>query len=97
MLSNWGEMLKPTAFNGWLMSGPPRGQNVTLVRPDRWLKKWNEWDSHAAWREIAHRYLRRYGPATREDFARWWGMQPAPAGRILKEFADELDEVDVEG
>jgi uncharacterized protein YcaQ len=97
MLSNWGEMLKPAAFHGWLMSGPPRGQNVTFVRPDKWLGEWREWDSAGAWREIVRRYLRAYGPATREEFARWWGMQPATAGRILKASRDDLEEVDVEG
>ena len=97
MLSNWGEMLKPAAFHGWLMSGPPQGQNVTFVRPDKWLGEWKERDSESAWSEIVRRYLRTYGPATREEFARWWGMQPATAGRILKATADELEEVDVEG
>ncbi|HEX2090255.1 MAG TPA: winged helix DNA-binding domain-containing protein [Actinomycetota bacterium] len=97
MLSNWGEMLKPAAFHGWLMSGPPRGQNVTFVRPDKWLGEWKEWDPSDAWREIVRRYLRAYGPATREEFARWWGMQPAPAGRILEASGDELQVVDVEG
>jgi uncharacterized protein YcaQ len=97
MLSNWGEMLKPAAFHGWLISGPPRGQNVTFVRPDRWLATWKEPTPEAAWRAIVRRYLRVYGPATREEFGRWWGMQAAPAGRILTESADELVEVDVEG
>ena len=97
MLSGWGEMLKPAAFQGHLCSGPPRGQNVTFVRPDRWLRKWDPPAPEAAWREIVRRYLRAYGPATREEFARWWGMQPAPAGRVLKASGDELTEVDVEG
>lgn len=97
MLSGWAEMLKPAAFEGSLISGPPRGQNVTFVRPDRWLGKWMEPESEEAWREIVRRYLHAYGPATREEFARWWGMQPAPAGRILKASAGELAEVDVEG
>jgi len=97
MLSGWGEMLKPAAFQGHLCSGPPRGQNVTFVRPDRWLRKWDPPAPEAAWREIVRRYLRAYGPATREEFARWWGMQPAPAGRILKTSSDELTEVEVEG
>jgi hypothetical protein len=97
MGSGWGEMLKPAAFAGSLVSGPPRGQNVTFVRPDRWLKAWKVPDPEEAWREIVRRYLRAYGPATREEFARWWGMQPATAGRILKTSADELEEVEVEG
>lgn len=97
MLSGWGEMLKPAAFQGHLLSGPPRGQNVTFVRPDRWLGKWEVPPPESAWKEIVRRYLRAYGPTSREEFARWWGMQPAPAGRILKATADDLTEVDVDG
>lgn len=98
LLSNWGELLKPAAFTGSLISGPPRGQNVTFVRPDRWLKGWKDVRDEEAWREVVQRYLAAYGPATREDLARWWGMQPAPAGRVLKAMPeDELEEVEVEG
>jgi hypothetical protein len=97
MMSGWGEMLKPAAFHGYLCSGPPRGQSVTFVRPDRWLKKWRVPDSAAAWPEILRRYLRAYGPANREEFARWWGMQPAPAGRVMRALGDELTEIDIEG
>ena len=97
MLSGWGEMLKPAAFEGALVCGPPQGQGVTFVRPQRWLPEWDEPGSDPAWREIVRRYLRAYGPAAREEFARWWGMQPATAGRILRASADDLVEVDVEG
>jgi hypothetical protein len=97
MMSGWGEMLKPAAFHGYLISGPPRGQSVTFVRPDGWLGEWNVPNPEDAWREIVRRYFRAYGPATREEFARWWGMQPAPAGRVMKASGDELIEVDVEG
>ena len=97
MLSGWAELLKPAAFEGSLISGPPRGQSVTFVRPDRWLGEWEEPASEEAWREILRRYLRVYGPATREEFARWWGMQPAPAGRILSASREEVTEVKVEG
>lgn len=97
MMSGWGEMLKPAAFHGYLISGPPRGQSVTFVRPDRWLGKWNLPDPEDAWRKIVRRYLRAYGPATREEFARWWGMQPAPAGRVMRASGDELIDVDIEG
>jgi Winged helix DNA-binding domain len=97
MLSGWAEMLKPAAFQGSLISGPPKGQSVTFVRPDRWLGSWTEPAADAAWREIVRRYLRAYGPAAREEFVRWWGMQPAPAGRILQASADELAAVDVDG
>ncbi len=97
MMSGWGEMLKPAAFHGYLCSGPPRGQSVTFVRPDRWLGKWAMPAPADAWREIVRRYLRAYGPADRAEFARWWGMQPAPAGRVMKAMGDELRAVDIEG
>lgn len=97
MLSGWGEMLKPAAFHGYLCSGPPRGQSVTFVRPDRWLDDWKVPNADEAWREIVRRYLRAYGPASREDFARWWGMQPAPAGRVLNASEDEITQVEVDG
>jgi hypothetical protein len=97
MLSGWAEMLKPAAFQGSLISGPPKGQSVTFVRPDRWLGAWKEPAGEEAWREIVRRYLRAYGPASREEFARWWGMQPAPAGRILQASKDVLADVIVEG
>ena len=48
-------------------------------------------------REIAHRFLAAHGPATREDFARWWGIAPAPAGKLIRSLADEVAEVDIEG
>lgn len=97
LLSGWGELLKPASFHGYLCSGPPRGQHVTFVRPDAWLGSWEEHDEEAALAEVVRRYLRAYGPASREDFARWWGVQPAPGGRALDLIADETDEVEVEG
>jgi hypothetical protein len=99
MMSGWGEMLKPASFQGFLCSGPPRGQSVTFVRPDRWLAAWKPPAPDDAWTEIVRRYLRAYGPADREEFGRWWGMQPAPAGRVLTAAAERvgLSAVTVEG
>jgi hypothetical protein len=97
LMSSWGELLKPAAFHGYLCSGPPRGQQVTFVRPDRWLGEWEDHEPDRAIQEVLRRYLHTYGPATREGFARWWGEQPAPAGRVMRGIADELEEVDVAG
>jgi hypothetical protein len=97
MMSGWGEMLKPAAFHGYLCSGPPRGQSVTFVRPDRWLGRWSPPEADDAWPEILARYLRAYGPATRQEFARWWGTQPAPGGRVMRASGDMLTEVEIEG
>jgi hypothetical protein len=38
-----------------------------------------------------------YGPATREDFARWFGMpSAAQAGKEIKRLGDEVVEVGLE-
>src|SRR5205814_10500582 len=71
--SGWGGMLKPAARNGQLCFGPNRGQSVTFVSPQSWLPRWREVDPEEAIVEMARRYLRSYGPATKSDFARWWG------------------------
>jgi hypothetical protein len=97
MMSGWGEMLKPAAFHGYLCSGPPSGQSVRFVRPDRWIEDWDVPEAEEAWGEIVRRYFSAYGPATREEFARWWGMQPAPAGRVIRASATQLTEVQIEG
>ena len=95
--SGWGEFLKPAAFNGRLVFGPNKGRNVTFVRPDQWIDRWDELDPGEAMQEVARRYLRAYGPATREEFARWWGTQPPEAGRVLSSLGDEAVQVDREG
>jgi hypothetical protein len=97
MASGWGELLKPAAFRGYLCSGPDRGRNVTFVRPDRWLGRWSRMDGEDALREIARRFLSSYGPATHDDFARWWGIDPGPMRRLFQRMTDELAEVVVGG
>jgi hypothetical protein len=95
--SGWGEFLKPAASNGYLCFGPSQGQAVTFVRPDQWLDTWHEADSNDAIREVLRRYLTTYGPATRDDFARWFGWEPKYARTLFLEMARELAEVSVEG
>ena len=94
--SGWGTLLKPAAFQGSLMSGPPRGQNVTFVRPDRWLKGWETVDGEEAMGEVFRRYLRAFGPSGHGEFAAWWGIQPAPARKVRLALEDQLEEVVVE-
>jgi Winged helix DNA-binding domain len=98
MASGWGTLLKPAAFQGALVSGPPQGQNVTFVRPDRWLRGWKRVDGEEAMGEVYRRYLRTFGPATHLDFAAWWGDQPGrfKATRVRLE-EEELEQVSIEG
>jgi len=67
------------------------------VRPDQWIEEWDRQDSHEATKELLRRYLSVYGPASREDFARWFGMTPPEAGRLLPALGDEIGPVAVEG
>ena len=95
--SGWGGVLKPVARRGLLCFGPSRGQSVTFVRPDQWLGSWREVDPDNALVEVARRYLRAYGPATKHDFARWWGSWAGVGNAAWKRLAGELVPVTVEG
>ena len=96
---SWGAMLKPAAFQGRLCFGPNRGRNVTFARPDQWLGlgESDVVDPDEALRAITRRFLSAYGPATREDLARWWAVSPAAGGRLISGLGDEVTLVDLEG
>jgi hypothetical protein len=98
LLRGWGSHLKPAAYQGVLAFGPNRGRNVTFVHPERWLGgPLDRLDPDEALRELFLRYLRAYGPATHEDFGRWWGGDSAPARRILTSLGDAVEPVEAEG
>jgi hypothetical protein len=93
----WGAVLKPLAFRGDLCFGPSQGRNVTFVVPREWLGTWREIDSAEALPEILRRFLDAYGPATRDEFARWSALDPKPIRQAFESLAPEMVEVDVEG
>ncbi len=99
LASSWGSLWKPPAWRGDLCFGPNQGRNVTFVRPSAWIGPWQPGDPHLALREIARRYLRAYGPATPEDFARWWGGGAGigAARKLFRALAGELEAVEVDG
>jgi hypothetical protein len=47
--------------------------------------------------ELARRFLRAYGPATRTELAAWAGIAPAHARALLAEIEDEVEGVDLAG
>lgn len=80
--SGWGSVLKILAAEGFLCFGPSEGRSVTFTRPDQWLKGWKKPPStEEAIAVVCRRYLSSHGPATREEFARWWGFMPPDAAR----------------
>jgi len=95
-LFSWGGVLKQSARRGDLCFGPPRGRNVTFVRPDRWLRRTLRADPNEAGRDFVRRFLAAYGPVSAADFGRWI-EEHTKAKALLRASADELSEVEVEG
>lgn len=96
VLFSWGGVLKQSARFGDLCFGPPRGRNVTFVRPDRWLRRTLQADPEEAGRDFVRRVLGAYGPVSAVDLGRWI-EEPTRARALLRACADELAEVEVEG
>ena len=97
LLSGWGALLKPSARRGDICFGPNEGQNVTFVRPEQWIGSWPTAEPTAALQAVARTFLTTYGPATLDEFARWWGIDAAQARKLFKSLAAELTTVDIEG
>ena len=96
--TGWGALFKPAAARGLLCSGPTTDGAVTFVGPAAWLgEPVVPVDPATANREVLLRFLAANGPATPADVARWWGEQPAPARRWVREHADALTSVEVDG
>ena len=97
LLSSWGALLKPAAVQGSLCFGPPQGQNATFVHPASWLRLEEKPDPEESLKAIARRYLGAYGPASADDFGRWWGIDPRQAAKVLKSLGNEIEAVSVAG
>ncbi|TQM83684.1 winged helix DNA-binding protein [Saccharothrix saharensis] len=93
---SWGAYLKPASFRGALVFGPGEGRFVRFTHPRTWLGVGPVPRADAV-EEVALRFLAQQGPATREDFARWWGVSPADGGRVVKALGERVVPVDVEG
>ena len=96
VLFSWGGVLKQSARFGDLCFGPPRGRNITFVRPDRWLRRTLRADPDEAGRDLVRRYLGAYGPANAVEFGHWL-ENPTKAKALLRTSADDLTEIEVEG
>lgn len=97
LASGWGTLLKPAAYQGALISGPPQGPNVTFVRPDKWLRRWSSVDGEEAMAEVYRRFLRTFGPSNHQDFAAWWGIEPGRFRAVRLALEERLQQVSVEG
>lgn len=94
---NWRTALGTAAMEGVLCFGPNRGNEVTFVRPDQWLRGWQPADPEAALREVFRRFLSAYGPATTRDFAQWFHLPPPAARELADSMRAQLLEVLIVG
>lgn len=93
----WRQVLHRAGQSGALCFGPNRGRKVTYTRPPEFEP--GPVPGPAALRELVRRYLRAYGPATPQHFAKWLA---APGGWAVSLFrglarAGEVEEVAFEG
>jgi len=108
LAGSWGPLLKPASFRGALCFASSDGPRVRFGGPARWLpgldaaaiatgSEGSGPDPDRAVIEVARRYLRAYGPATRDDFARWFAITAAAAGKRIRQLGAEAIEVTVSG
>lgn len=91
----WRQVLHRAGQSGALCFGPNRGRKVTYTRPPRF----EPLPTAEALRILVRRYLRAYGPATPQDFAKWLAAPGGWATGLFASFAaeDGIEEVDFEG
>jgi hypothetical protein len=72
LLSGWGTLLKPIAWQGDLCFGPSSRNRVTFMHPENASSRWSRLPEpdHAAPTAIAA-YVGAYGPTTLDAFGRW--------------------------
>jgi hypothetical protein len=103
LTSGWGAVLKPLAFQGYLINGPSEGNRVTFTRPDTYLDGWPGLPEPAdAARTVIPAYLGAYGPAPVEVFNQWLCRGALRKAELTSWYADLVDagviiEVAVEG
>ncbi|MET7703748.1 winged helix DNA-binding domain-containing protein [Streptomyces sp. NPDC005485] len=95
MWPRWRQVMHRAGLRGALCFGPNRGRRVTYTRPPRFEPLAP--DEAAA--DLVRRYLRAYGPATPQHFAKW---AAAPRGWAVALFsalaaAGGIEEVDFAG
>jgi Winged helix DNA-binding domain len=91
----WG-IVRPAVVEGLVCYGPDSGNEITLVRTDRWLPKQKAVTPESAQQFLLRGYLRAYGPATPRDFAHWSGISMKEVAPLWKSVADEFSEVELD-
>lgn len=98
----WRQVMHRAGQSGALCFGPNRGRKVTYTRPrgfDPVPGAGSGPAGEGALRELVGRYLRAYGPATPQNFAKWLAAPTGWAVGLFGELAraGEVEEVSFEG
>ena len=88
------------ALKGLICLGPEHGTKPTYVLLSDWVDQGHQVHTlpqESAHAELAHRYLKAYGPTTPDDLAAWSGMPMSMTRAAWRYIADQLIEVDIAG
>lgn len=87
LTSGWGTVLKPLAWQGLLVNGPPRGSRPTFT-----ALPWDRLpDPDAAAHRVVPAYLDVYGPASAATFDAWLLRGGTRRATLRRWFADLVD------
>lgn len=90
-------LLLHLAQTGVLCLGPLRDGEQLVVRVDEWIDRPRRLAHDEALGELALRYFRSHGPATRADFSRWTGLTAAEVRIGLALARPRLARLEVDG
>ncbi len=93
---SWGGAIKLASTLGLVCQGPRRAGETTFVRLDQWVDLPGDGDADLMG-ALVRRYLRAFGPATAQDFAKFSGLGVGDARAALSKLARELLAVSVDG
>ncbi len=99
LFSGWGGILKETAYQGLTVHARPCERESYFARLDKWLPaaNLNQVTVEEAQKILLMKYLRGYGPASRQDFSLWSGLVAAESKRAVENAEHLLAQIKVEG
>ncbi len=89
----WRRGIVAAAHSGALCFGPARGRLATYAHPRHWLPESPPCEQRTALPELVLQYLRSYGPAAPQHFARWLTAPRRWATELFDSMSGQLEPV----